>query len=219
MRLNAELQISQVKVTRKNTGASQGPLSMYLMLKGDVAVDQVESLFPTEASYAAEMGERWDEDDELRHALVSELDLDGIKGVGVRFEIKPQFGDKLVFQTSDVDRVTVALKAGRRVDLSMRVLVMPTDGQIAPVIGWLGNVMDCELWSRQAELELGDGDDDGDEAARRKKLEAEGRDATAVPPIAAGTGSKVPDGEALVPGQRPPQRPKAAKKTASAGVH
>ncbi len=215
MRLNAELQIAKVNVSRKNTGASQGPLSMYLQLKGDVSVDQVESLFPTQASYEAEMAERWDEDDELRHALVSELELDGIKGVGVRFEIKPAFGEKMVFQTSDVDRVTVVLKAGRRVDLSLRVLVTPTDTQIAPVIGWLGNVMDCELWSRQAELEL---DDDGDEAERRRKLAAEGRDPTAIPPVAAGAGSKVPDGEPLVPGQKPPQRPKG-RKPASAGVH
>lgn len=216
MRLNAELQIAKVVVSRKNTGASQGPLSMYLLLKGDVSVEQMESMFPTQASYVAELADRWDDFEELRHGLVNELELEGIKGVGVRFEIVPAFGEKMVFQTSDVDKVIVGLKAGRRVDLSLRVLVTPTDAQIAPVITWLGNVMDCDLWSRQAELELDD--EAGDETERRRKLEAQGRDPTAVPPVAAGAGSKVQDGDSLVPGQKPPQRPKA-RKPAGAGVH
>lgn len=211
MRLNAELQIAKVNVSRKNTGANQGPLSMYLMIKGDVSMDQLESLFPTTASFEAEIADRWDEDDDLRYSLVTDLELEGIKGVGVRFEIKPHFGDKLVFQTADVDRVAVSLKAGRRVDLSMRVLVTPTDAQIAPVITYLGNVMQCDVWSRQEELDLGD--DAGDEQQRKAKQDAAGRDPEAKPAKAAATGDEP---KPLVPGQKPPQRPKGTKAAASA---
>ncbi len=211
MRLNAELQIAKVNVSRKNTGASQGPLSMYLLIKGDVSMDQLETLFPTTASYEAEIADRWDEDDELRYSLVTDLDLEGIKGVGVRFEIKPQFGDKLVFQTADVDRVAVSLKAGRRVDLSMRVLVTPTDAQIAPVITYLGNVMQCDVWSRQEELDLGD--EAGDEQKRKAKQEAAGRDPEAKPAKAVASGDEP---KPLVPGQKPPQRPKGSKAAATA---
>jgi len=215
MRLNAELEIAKIRVSRKNTGASQGPLIMYLMLKGDVSMDQLESLFPTTASYEAEIADRWDEEDELRYSLVTDLDLEGIKGVGVRFEIKPAFGDKLVFQTADVDLVKVSLRAGRRVDLSMRVLVTLADAQIAPVITYLGNVMQCDVWSRQEELDLRDdaGDEAGDEQKRKAKQESSGKDPEAKPAKAAATGDEP---KPLVPGQKPPQRPKSSKASASA---
>ncbi len=214
MRLQTEMEIASVKFTRKNVGASQGPLAMYLMLKGDVSADSLIDLFPTVSSYEQEIHDRWGADDELRHQLIKELPLE-IKGTGVRFEIVPQFGEKLVYQTADVDRVTVTLKAGRRVDLAFRVLVNPTDAQIMPTVQKLNNVMQIDVWSRQAELDLSN--QEGDEAERRKQQEAKGKDPEAKP-AKASKAAKEPEGESLVPGQKPPQRPKA-RKPATAGVH
>ena len=214
MRLNADMEIASVKFTRKNVGASQGPPAMYLMLNGDVSAESLIDLFPTAASFEQEIPDRWGADGELRHQLIKELPLE-IKGTGVRFEIVPQFGDKLVFQTAEIDRMSIELKPGRRVELSFRVLVNPTDQQIMPTVQKLNNVMQVDVWSRQAELDLSN--QEGDEAERRKQQEAKGKDPEAKP-AKASKAAKEPEGESLVPGQKPPQRPKA-RKPATAGVH
>lgn len=201
MKLNAELEIAGITVTRKNSGQTQGPISMYFRLLGDVSVDALEEMFPTRQSFIDEIDGRWDEVEELKHSLVNELRLE-LKGVGVRFEIKPEFGRPAVFATSEVDRVKIRLKSGRRVDLSLRVQVTPADDQIAQVIGWLGNVLKCEIWSRQGELPLDQAQSGAEPKTDAAPAKPKAKVSQAPLPVEASAEG------AIVPGQKPPQRAK-----------
>lgn len=95
------------------------------------------------------------------------------------------------------------MKPGRTVGVKMRVQVRPTKEQIAQLAEWYSCDLNLSVWTRQHDLDLGSPAGKTDAAA----------DSKAKP-----SSAKADDDEnvAIVPGQKPPQRPRKAK---PAGVH
>lgn len=200
MQLDATLTLANLNIRREKAGDDEGPIAVDLKFTGDVKPEEIKGLFTTEAQFRRLLGDRWDVDNDLTVTDSLRIPLE-VEGVGCTFELKTELSEKpeLRWTEANVDSITLETKPGRVVGIKLRVQVHPTKEQVAQLTDWHSMDLDVSVWSRQHDLNL--------ERAPAPAKAAEEADETF------GAGDQdiftpADDADVIVPGQKPPQRPK-----------
>lgn len=201
MKLDTTLTLSHLNLRREKAGDDEGPIAIDLKFTGDVRPEEVAGLFTTEAQYRRVLGDRWDIDNDLTITDATKIPL-SVEGIGVTIELETEIaGVKLRWPEGNVDGIVLEAKPGRLIGLKLRAQVHPTKEQVAQLTDWHSADLKVSLWSRQHDLDLA-------EPVKAAKPAEETKPAAEKPlftPV---------DDEPLVPGQKPPQRPKRHGATA-----
>lgn len=184
MKVLSSFTVSHVNLRREKSGEEDGPVACDLKLTADLKSEAVASYFSTDASRRRVLDSLWNEEGELTTTDVQKISLTTqIKGGTLT--LSTEFSAPEKFDTADVNKVTIVPKSGWTCEVSMRAQVNPSAEQI----GRLSQLLGCEVHvaadRKQGELEL------QNPGAEDEKQEAKPDE----------TGS-------VVPGQKPPQRPK-----------
>lgn len=197
MKLDTTLTLSNVNLRREKAGEDEGPIAIDLKLTGDVRPEDVAGLFTTDAQYRRILGDRWDGDNDLTITDATKIPL-SVEGIGVTIELETEIaGVKLRWPEGNIDGIVLETKPGRRVGIKLRAQVHPTKEQVAQLADWHSADLKVSLWSRQHDLDLQVPEKAAKPAAAEKPVSGEKPLFTAVD-----------DPEVIVPGQKPPQRPK-----------
>lgn len=197
MKLDTNLTLSHLNLRREKAGDEDGPIAVDLKLTGDVRPEDIAGLFSTDAQFRRILGDRWDKDNDLTITDSTVIKLN-VEGLGVTIELNAEISKtQLRWTEANVDSIVLETKPGRIVGLKLRAQVHPTKDQVAQLTDWHSAELQVSLWSRQHDLDL----QVPEKAAKPAAPEA---------PV---TGEKplftaVDDPEVIVPGQKPPQRPK-----------
>lgn len=192
MNVLASFQISNLNPRREKAGEDDGDLACDIKLSAELTADAVSGFFSTDSARARLLDDLWTSDGELATTDLDKFYLTThIKGG--KATIKSEMGTPEHFEGVDLNKITLKPKASRMVEVSMRLQVHPTCEQM----GRLAELLGCEVMivveRSQAEMELQPpGDED-------EKENVEVQDEIPI------------EVEAVVPGQKPPQRPKRAK--------
>lgn len=188
MKILAQFVIANLNIRREKAGEGDGPVACDIKLTSDLKSDAVASFFSTDSSRKRVLDSLWTDEGELTTTDVQKITLTAqIKGG--RLSLTPEFSAAETFETADINKITIAPKAGKTCEVSIRAQVKPTPEQM----GRLAELLHCEILvtadRKQGELEL------QAQPPEEEKPEEEQSD------------EKPGDG-AVVPGQKPPQRPK-----------
>lgn len=201
MKLDTTLTLSHLNLRREKAGEDEGPIAIDLKFTGDVRPEEVAGLFTTEAQYRRVLGDRWDVDNDLTITDATKIPL-SVEGIGVTIELETEIaGVKLRWPEGNVDGIVLEAKPGRLLGLKLRAQVHPTKEQVAQLTDWHSADLKVSLWSRQHDLDL-------QEPAKVAKPVEDAKPAAEKPLFTPA------DDEPLVPGQKPPQRPKRHGATA-----
>ncbi len=214
MQLQSEFTIKHVNIRREKAGEEQGPVAVDIRLGAKIAPAELHGLFATQASFDRILGQLWNDEDELTTSDLDKITLQRA-GVGRLVDLIPQVSnDKLRLEGADVNKITLKPEAGRLVDVSLRVQAKPTKEQIARLSEWLGCSLNVAVSQRQAELPLQSGaaEQDAGEAPDpdRAAVQQSVQDLAAAGVLKVSSPAAGAEDGAVVPGQRPPQRPKKA---------
>lgn len=197
MKLDTTLTLSNVNLRREKAGDEEGPIAIDLKLTGDVRPEDVAGLFSTDAQYRRILGDRWDADNDLTITDATKIPL-SVEGVGVTIELETEIaGTKLRWTEGNVDSIVLETKPGRLIAIKLRAQVHPTKDQVAQLADWHSADLKVSLWSRQHDLDL-----------QVPEKAAKPAPAETPPPADKPLFTAVDDPEVIVPGQKPPQRPK-----------
>lgn len=213
MKLDTTLTLSHLNIRREKAGDEDGPIAVDLKLTGDVRPEDIAGLFTTDAQFRRILGDRWDKDNDLTITDSTVIKLN-VEGLGVTIELNAEISKtQLRWTEANVDRIVLETKPGRIVALKLRAQVHPTKDQVAQLSDWHSADLLVSLWSRQHDLDLRQPEsapasgDEGQPPAEAKgdqiPLEDSQRAAAEKPLF-----TPVDHPDAVVPGQRPPQRPK-----------
>lgn len=197
MKLDTTLTLSHLNLRREKAGDEDGPIAIDLKLTGDVRPEVLSGLFTTDAQFRRILGDRWDKDNDLTITDSTVIRLN-VEGLGVTIELNAEISKtQLRWTEANVDSIVLETKPGRIVGLKLRAQVHPTKEQVAQLTDWHSADLLVSLWSRQHDLDL----------QQPATGPVESMDALAVDAEPA-LFTPVDHPDAVVPGQRPPQRPK-----------
>lgn len=195
MKLDTTLTLSHLNLRREKAGDDEGPIAIDLKFTGDVRPEDVSGLFSTDAQYRRILGDRWDGDNDLTITDATKIPL-SVEGIGVTIELETEIaGVKLRWPEGNIDGIVLETKPGRLVGIKLRAQVHPTKEQVAQLTDWHSADLKVSLWSRQHDLDL---------QVPEKAAKPAAPEATGEKPLF----TVVDDPEVIVPGQKPPQRPK-----------
>jgi hypothetical protein len=195
MKLDTTLTLSHLNLRREKAGDDEGPIAIDLKFTGDVRPEDVSGLFSTDAQYRRILGDRWDGDNDLTITDATKIPL-SVEGIGVTIELETEIaGVKLRWPEGNIDGIVLETKPGRLVGIKLRAQVHPTKEQVAQLTDWHSADLKVSLWSRQHDLDL---------QVPEKAAKPAAREATGEKPLF----TAVDEPEVIVPGQKPPQRPK-----------
>lgn len=197
MKLDTTLTLAHLNLRREKAGDEDGPIAVDLKFTGDVRPEALAGLFTTEAQFRRILGDRWDKDNDLTITDSTVIKLN-VEGLGVTIELNAEISKtQLRWTEANVDSIVLETKPGRVIGLKLRAQVHPTKEQVAQLTDWHSADLLVSLWSRQHDLDL----------QQPATGPVESMDALAVDAEPA-LFTPVDHPDAVVPGQRPPQRPK-----------
>lgn len=217
MKFDATLNLSHINLRRERAGDEDGPIAIDLKFTGDVRPEVLSGLFTTDAQFRRILGDRWDKDNDLTITDSTVIRLN-VEGLGVTIELNAEISKtQLRWTEANVDSIVLETKPGRIVGLKLRAQVHPTKEQVAQLTDWHSADLLVSLWSRQHDLDLQQPATGSVESkdAPAPAADAEPKLFTEVDDGDQKKADWKEVGKPLVPGQKPPQRPKGAKAAAT----
>lgn len=187
MKILASFQVIAVTTTRDMAGDEPGPIRKVLTLEKLQPIEAVMTLFRTEKDRESFRSKYWDADGNLVvSALADDVTLDvEMKGGKASVQAGGKFGAPMNFEGIDLKKIRLKPEGGKQVLTKVALHLHPSEEQCGRLDHMLQTEVSIVAERAQAELEL-EPPSDEDEVANLKPG----------------------DDGSVVPGQKPPQRPK-----------
>ena len=161
VKFSAALLVAHLNVRREKAGEEGGPVAADIKLTGLVKSADLVDLFTSDRSAAVLEG-MYDAEGNIVAGDIETLKLrTGLKSV--RATLKPKGGDAVKFDGAELNMLKLTPQIGRTVEVSMRLQVNPTHGQVADLSDLLNVEVKASLEGMQAELDFDAKDNEGEE--------------------------------------------------------
>lgn len=162
MKLKATLKLHHMTVRREKAGEEDGDIGTDLKLTGEVHLKELKKLFSEDHGYAI-LEALFDAEGNLASLAFANFSLSA-KGSAVEATFKTEIaGTEIKLRDVEVDQFELVPKVGRTFDLTFRVKANPSEAQIGQLAEKLKSDLIVELWSRQAELQFGEVEEEEEE--------------------------------------------------------
>lgn len=157
MKILAPFVVAHLNIRKEAAGDETGKTAMDIRLKSELSADDCSTLFGTERSFHRLLADLWDKDGELTTTDLGSMTLTG-SITGGKADLKPEFSDGESFEGVNLNKIKLVPKAGKRVEVTMRLQVKPTPAQIGRLSEWQESEVQVHVDRVQGELDLEKGE-------------------------------------------------------------